>query len=93
MIPHAPERAAWIDGRRVLDRAEFLDMIKCLMPSDKKQVIIIQPHVSEEIYKRVRANDNSETSSRAPDLLRLNSLETLLHTTRGAIVALGADCR
>lgn len=91
MIPHTHERAAWIDGKRVPDRTEFLAMIGGLMPSDKRQVVIVQPHVSEEIYNRIRARDASKTIWRARDLLRLNSLETLLHTTRGAAVALSAE--
>jgi hypothetical protein len=91
MIPHTPERAAWIDGKRVPNRTEFLTMIGGLMPSDKKRVVIVQPHVSEETYKRIRAGDASDTISRTRDLFRLNSLETLLHTTRGAVVALSAE--
>jgi hypothetical protein len=91
MIPHAPERAAWIDGKRVPDRTEFLAMIGGLMPADKRQVVIVQPHVSEEICTRIRAMDDSETTVRTRDLFRLNSLETLLHTTRGAAVALSAE--
>jgi hypothetical protein len=91
MIPHITERAAWIDGNRVSGRTEFLDMIGCLMPSDKKQVVIVQPHVSEGMYRRIRADDSIDGSMPTPDLLRLNSLETLLHTTRGAAVALSAE--
>ena len=84
-------REVWIDGKRVPDRTEFLAMIGGLMPSDKRHVVIVQPHVSEKIYKRIRAGDASETILRTRDLLRLNSLETLLHTTRGAAVALSAE--
>jgi hypothetical protein len=91
MIPHTSARAAWIDGTRVSGRAEFLDMIGCLMPSDRKQVVIVQPHVSEGMYRRIRADDNTDGSIPTPDLLRLSSLETLLHTTRGAAVALSAE--
>jgi hypothetical protein len=90
-IPHAQKRAAWIDGKRVAGRHEFLSMLESLMPSDKRQVVIVQPHVSEKMYNHIRAHHPSVTSSPTADLLRLNSLETLLHTTRGAAVALGAD--
>jgi hypothetical protein len=91
MIPHYPERAAWIDGRRVADRTDFLAMIGGLVPSDKRQVIIVQPHVSEETYNRIRQGVNGVPATRDRELFRLNSLETLLHITRGAAVALSTD--
>lgn len=92
MIPHTPVRAAWTDGKRVPDRADFLEALMCLRPTDRKQVTIVQPHVSEKLYRRVRTNEVGGTP-RGTELLRLNFLETLLHTTRGAVVALGADLR
>jgi hypothetical protein len=91
MISQGQERAAWIDGKRVPDRTVFLAMLGGLVPSDKRQVVIVQPHVSEQMYKRIRADHPREEASRRRDLLRLNSLETLLHTTRGAAVALSAE--
>ncbi|TDC79141.1 hypothetical protein [Actinomadura sp. 7K507] len=80
------ECASWIDGLRVADRTEFLDMLECISPSDRKQVVIVQPHISRKIYDEAQANRDSHHTRP-----RLSSLETLLHTTRGAIVALGAD--
>jgi len=84
-------RAAWTDGKRVPDRAEFLEVLGSLMPSDKKQVVIVQPHVSEPMCKRIRASASSQGSTRSRELFRLSTLETLLHTTRAAAVAVGAD--
>jgi hypothetical protein len=75
-------RAAWTDGKRVPDRAEFLEVLGSLMPSDKKQVVIVQPHVSEPMCKRIRASAGSQGSTRSRELFRLSTLETLLHTTR-----------
>jgi hypothetical protein len=91
MIPHDPQRASWIDGERVSGRDDFLAMIGGLMPSDKRQVVIVQPHVSEETYNRIRQGAHGVAATRDHELFRLNSLETLLHTTRGAAVALSTD--
>ena len=91
MIPQKLTRAAWIDGDRVADRSEFLDMLQCLEATDEKRVLIVQPHVSEQIYTRARAADAGRSSLQVPEVSRLHSLETLLNTTRGAVVALGAD--
>jgi hypothetical protein len=90
-IPHDPERAAWTDHRRVPDRSEFLTMLGGLMPDDKKQVIIIQPHVSEQMYQRIRGSDTTQSGGPAKELFRLRTLETLLHSARATVVALGAD--
>jgi hypothetical protein len=84
-------RAAWTDGRRVPDRADFLEALGSLMPSDKKQVVIVQPHVSELTRQRILASADIQGSTPSPELFRLSSLETLLHTTRAAAVAVGAD--
>jgi hypothetical protein len=90
-IPYTPERAAWIDGVRVPDRKEFLVMLEGLLASDRRQVVIVQPHVSEAMVKAADASRATPSKPRTQELNRLRSLETLLHTTRGAIVALGAE--
>ena len=48
-------RGAWTDGTRVPDRTEFLDMLASMVPSDRKQVVIVQPHLSEVTYKNIWA--------------------------------------
>jgi hypothetical protein len=89
-IPHIPERATWTDGKRVPDRADFLKRLDSL-PPDKKQVVIVQPHVSELIYQRIRQGSGSGGKASPQEQFRLRMLETLLHSARAAIVALGAD--
>lgn len=84
-------RGAWTDGRRVPDRTEFLDMLASMVASDKKQVVIIQPHLSETTYKNIWSQAGSQGSRRTQEAFRLSTLETLLHTTRAAAVAVGAD--
>jgi hypothetical protein len=79
-----------LDGKRVPDRAEFLTMMDGLMPDDQKQVIIIQPHVSENMYQRIRGG-NTQAGGSDRELFRLRTLEALLHSARAAVVALGAD--
>ena len=49
-----------------------------LLPADRRQVVIVQPHVSEETYNRIRQGANREAATRDHELFRLNSLETLL---------------
>jgi hypothetical protein len=85
------DRGAWTDGKRVSGRGEFLEMLASMMPSDKKQVVIVQPHLSEKIYKGIWATAGTQGSVRPEDAFRLSTLETLLHTTRAAAVAVGAD--
>ena len=89
-MPNSAQRAAWTDGRRVPDRSEFLARLKGL-PLDKTRVVIIQPHVSERAYKRIRDGDGHGAPATPAEQFRLRMLETLLHSARAAIVALGAD--
>jgi hypothetical protein len=84
-------RGAWTDGTRVPDRAEFLDMLASMVPSDRKQVVIVQPHLSEVTYENIWATAHRQGSGRSQEAFRLSTLETLLHTTRAAAVAVGAD--
>jgi hypothetical protein len=85
-----PERAAWTHGRRVPDRSDFLKRLDGL-PPDKKQVVIIQPHVSERMYQHLRSNGGSGGVTTHSEPYRLRMVETLLHSARGTVVALGAD--
>ena len=84
-------RGAWTDGTRVPDRAEFLDMLASMVPSDRKQVVIVQPHLSEVTYENIWATAHRQGSGRSQEAFRLSTLETLLHTTRAAAVAVGGD--
>lgn len=86
----SPERAAWTHGRRVPDRSDFLKRLDGLPPY-KKQVVIIQPHVSERMYQRLRSNGASGGVTTHSEPYRLRMVETLLHSARGTVVALGAD--
>jgi hypothetical protein len=85
-MPHGFDRAAWTDGKRVPDRSEFLTRLGDL-PPDKKQVVIVQPHISEATYRRIRQGGHASPQEE----FRLRMLETLLHSARAAIVALGAE--
>jgi hypothetical protein len=89
-MPHGSERAAWIDGRRVTGRSEFLARLDDL-PPDKRRVVIVQPHVSEATYQRIRGGSGPKGRVSTREQLRLRMLETLLHSARAPIVALGAD--
>ena len=89
-MPHGAERAAWTNGRRVTGRSEFLARLDGL-PPEKRQVIIVQPHISEATYQRIRNGSGPGGKSSSREKLRLAMLETLLHSARAPIVALGAD--
>jgi hypothetical protein len=89
-MPYGFERAAWTDGKRVPDRSEFLTRLEDL-PPDKKQVVIVQPHISEATYQRIRHGNGPGGHASPQEEFRLRMLETLLHSARAAIVALGAD--
>ena len=53
-------------------------MISTLLPADRRQVVIVQPHVSEGTYNRIRQGARGAAATRDHELFRLNSLETLL---------------
>lgn len=84
-------RAAWTDGTRVPNREDFLEALGMRMSTDKKQIVIVQPHISKARRDSVMANGASSRDALSSQLFRLNSLETLLHTTRVAAVTAGAD--
>jgi hypothetical protein len=47
--------------------------------------------LTEAHYARVRAYEANRSGAPSRELFRLSTLETLLHTTRAAAVAVGAD--
>lgn len=72
---------------RVPDRTDVLEALELRDATCKKQVVIVQPHVSETTYFRLR---------RAPgdpgeDLLRLRLLEDLLNSAWSTVAGAGAD--
>jgi hypothetical protein len=89
-MPHGSQRASWVDGKRVPGRSEFLARLDGL-PLDKRQIVIVQPHVSEATYQRIRPSKGSGKRATPQEQFRLRMLETLLITARASIVALGAD--
>lgn len=88
-IPTVARPACWKDGERIAGREEFLDMISARVDTDATEIIVVQPHVSETIYNRVRGEDSDGIPSQ--NLLRLRLLETLLNSARSSIVRAGAD--
>lgn len=84
--PPTARPACWEDGKRSTSRSDFLDM---LTSPTEVEVVIIQPHLNEPLYDRVRAEDPDAKPSQ--DLLRLRLLETLLNSARASIVKSGAE--
>lgn len=88
-LANAPVRrpACWRDGQRVDDRSEFVRALDGRDATDPIQVVIVQPHLSERTYRRLR-----NTTGRASDeALRLHLLESLLNGARGTLVRVNAD--
>ncbi|MFK4085021.1 hypothetical protein ACI2LF_12980 [Kribbella sp. NPDC020789] len=81
--------ASWTDGVRVDDRAEFLEALALRDATDDVQVVIVQPHLSESIYKKL--GEERTTEPPGDELLRLFRLEGLLLSTRATVVATNAD--
>lgn len=83
-----PHRAAcWSFGTRVADRTDFLETLYLRDATCGKQVVIVQPHVNEVTYYRLRQGAGTPSE----DLLRLRLLEDLLNSARSTITATGAD--
>jgi hypothetical protein len=88
-VPTVAQPACWKDGERVADRAEFIEIMSARLSTDATEIVVVQPHVSEMVYKRVREEESDGTPSQ--NLLRLRLLETLLNSARASIVKAGAD--
>jgi hypothetical protein len=91
LLARAAGKTAWTDGRRVRDRTDFLEALAMLTPRDKKQIVIVQPHASKAVRDQIMARDAAQGDESSPQKFRLSTLETLLHTTRAAAVAVGAE--
>ncbi len=85
MKPRVSRPACWTDGKRVTDRSEFLDMLSICDDTCRKEVVIVQPHVSEATCRRVHA---ASTGSRptGDDGWRLRRLDSLLNAAQTAVV-------
>ncbi len=70
---------AWEDGE-TRTRAEFVDQINQVGANAQKRVVVVQPHVREELVSEIR------TDSGHAQLPRLRQLDTLLN-------AVASDCR
>ncbi len=81
--------ACWTDGVQVDDRTEFLEALALRDATDDMQVVIVQPHLSESIYKKL--GEERSTEPPGDELLRLFRLEGLMLSTRSTVVAANAD--
>lgn len=90
-LSHAPvaRPATWTDGRRVPDRRDFAAAARRRDATALVQVVIVQPHLSATVYRRLRAGPARRRLT--DDFLRLCLLETMLNSARAAAIAVGAD--
>jgi hypothetical protein len=84
-----PRPACWSQGNRVPDRTDFFEALNLRDATNDMRVVIVQPHLSELNYRRLRLSTNVGVGGE--DMLRLHLLESLLNATRSSIVGVGAD--
>jgi hypothetical protein len=89
-IPSVDRPACWTDGVRVDGRQEFLEALAVRSVTDLTRIVIVQPHVSEQLYSKVHS-DMGRQEGATRSTLRLALLETLLNSARASVVGLGAD--
>lgn len=81
---------SWENGADRDDRNDFIESLKLRDAVDPVRVVIVQPHVHQEVYRRLRGDDHQQESP-SDDFLRLCLLETMLNAGRANAVGSGAD--
>jgi hypothetical protein len=81
------EPACWTDGTRTADRTDFLDALNMRSATDARRVVIVQPHISELTYQRLR----KASAAANVDLLRLHLVENMLNSARASAIGIGAE--
>lgn len=87
--PRITRPACWNFGVRTDSRSDFLEALELRDATHSTEVVIIQPHVSQEIHARLRGKSTSTTAT--DDLLRLRLLEDLLNSARSAVTEVATD--
>lgn len=77
--PRTARSAVWHDGRRVRVN-DFLDHLRLRRTSDKTYVVIVQPHLLQDVHARARTAIDDGAPTRDSHSLML--LDDLLHSTR-----------
>jgi hypothetical protein len=87
--PGVDSPATSTNGKRSVDRDDFLAALDARDATSAAEIVIVQPHLSETTYAKL----NAVRSSPAPtdDVLRLLRLEDLLQSTRKTAVSRNAD--
>jgi hypothetical protein len=83
-FPEALNLLAWENGV-VRDRQQFVEQINTVGASARRRVVIVQPHVREDLVTEVRNNGNHH------QLPRLRRLNTLLNAVAANCQSVGAD--
>lgn len=85
-LPRPTPTANWVDGARVNDRSELLDLLASRSAKADLAVVIVQPQVTQGRYRAI-----SNGSEAAAELMRVRLLDTMLHSARGSVTGLGAE--
>lgn len=81
--------ACWLDGDRLTDRSEFIEMLGARDLRNKTRIVIVQPHLLKRVYDRARASAARGSPDR--DSRSLALLDDLLFTTRRTVVGIWDD--
>lgn len=81
--------ACWRDGVRISNRDEFFEQLDARDATNAMKVVIVQPHLTQDMYDKVRYEKYGDRPSE--DLLRLHLLDSLLNSARSSVTGVGAD--
>jgi hypothetical protein len=88
-VPRITRPAAWFDGNRVLDLADFVKELQARTVRDKTHVVIVQPHLLRSVHDAARTS--AEMGAPTRDSRSLTLLDGLLRTARKAVISLWDD--
>lgn len=83
-FPEALNLLAWQDGES-RSRQQFVEQLDAVAASARRRVVIVQPHVREQLLTQVREDGGH------PQLARLRRLDTLLNGVAANCQSVGAE--
>lgn len=87
--PPISSPATWHDGARVGSRTALIAALEARSPTAEARVVIVQPHLHKAAHDR--AMRQIEKRALKQEGRRLQLIETLFNSARGAITSQGAD--
>ncbi|MFJ5990642.1 hypothetical protein [Lentzea sp. NPDC092896] len=88
-LPSISRPACWHAGKRIGDRSEFIARLGMRTASDRTQVVIVQPHLRQQVHDDARAAAlRGELDRNARSMMLLDNI---LHSTRRTVTGLHDD--